>query len=419
MTASPDPLERTPGSAVDTAGQRVDAVLLKHADDLIDLRRDLHAHPELSWTEERTTDLVAARLEAVGWQVTRLPGTGVVADLGTGGRRVALRADMDALPVSDRSGDPWASTVHGVAHACGHDVHTTALVGAALALAELHAAEGLPGAVRLIFQPAEEVMPGGALRLLEQGVLAGVDRIFCLHCDPSIDVGEVGLREGALTGAADQLEVRLVGAGGHTSRPHLTEDLTYAMAKLVTELPAVLSRRLDPRAGASVVWGMLRAGQAPNVIPHEGHLAGTVRILDADAWAVAEELVRGVVDQVVAPYGVRAEVDLPARRAARGQRPRVGDDAGPRRGARARGRGPRADAPEPRRRGLRLVPRARPRRDGAARHAHAGRADLRPAPGRPPRRRARDRDRGAAAGQRRPAHPARRRLTRAGRVTGR
>ena len=129
-----------------------------------------------------------------------------------------------------------------------------------------------------------------------------------VHCDPSLDVGEVGLRDGPLTGAADALEVTLRGKGGHTSRPHLTEDLTFALAKLVTELPAVLSRRLDPRAGVSVVWGMVRAGSAMNVIPSVGRLAGTVRMLDAIAWADAEQLVRDTIHQIVDPYGVECEI---------------------------------------------------------------------------------------------------------------
>ncbi len=196
-----------------------------------------------------------------------------------------------------------------MAHACGHDVHTAGLVGAGLALAEAHHRGQLPGRVRLVFQPAEEVMPGGALKLIDQGALDGVDRIFMLHCDPSLDVGLVGLRDGALTGAADALSVRLTGRGGHTSRPHLTEDLTFALGKLVVELPAILSRRLDPRAGASVVWGVVRAGSAHNVIPGGGYAAGTIRMLDAVAWADAESLVRVLIDEIVAPYGVTAEVD--------------------------------------------------------------------------------------------------------------
>ncbi len=286
-------------------------VVEQHEVELVDLRRDLHAHPELSWHERRTTDLVAERVAAAGWSVTRMPRSGLVADLGDdlAAPLVALRADLDALPVPDTTGDPWASTVDGVAHACGHDVHTTCLVGAATALGALHRAGLLEGRVRLLFQPAEEVMPGGALSLLEHGALDGVGRVFGLHCDPSLDVGHVGLREGPITGAADHLDITLTGSGGHTSRPHLTEDLTYALGKVVTELPAILSRRLDPRAGVSVVWGMVQSGSAHNVIPNTGQIGGTVRMLDAIAWADAEKLVPVLIEQVVAPYGVHAHVD--------------------------------------------------------------------------------------------------------------
>jgi amidohydrolase len=285
----------------------VRAAVADLADELTAFRRDLHAHPELSWAETRTTGLVAARLEQAGARVELLPTSGLVADIGPAdGPRVALRADLDALPVDDRTDDPWRSTVPGVAHACGHDVHTTALLGAGLALASY--ADRLDRGVRLLFQPAEEVMPGGALALVSAGALAEVAEIFMLHCDPSLDVGEVGLRVGALTAAADALEVRLTGRGGHTSRPHLTEDLTFALGKLVTELPAVLSRRLDPRAGVSLVWGLVQAGSAMNVIPSTGRAAGTVRMLDAQAWAGAEKLVRSVTDELMAPYGVLVEV---------------------------------------------------------------------------------------------------------------
>src|SRR5690606_34310860 len=296
------PASDLPASAV------IAEVVDKFEDDLVALRRDLHAHPELSWAEERTTRIVHSQLEGTGWRVRSLGGGGVIAELGRGEPLVALRADLDALPVDDLTTDPWKSKVPGVAHACGHDVHTAGLVGAALALAEVEARGLLTGRVRLLFQPAEEVMPGGALHLLEAGALDGVDHVFGLHCDPSLDVGRVGLREGPLTGAADALTVRLAGKGGHTSRPHLTEDLTFALSKLVTELPAILSRRLDPRAGVSVVWGIVRAGSAHNVIPSTGLVAGTVRMLDAVAWAEAEHLVRQLVTEIVSPYGVTSEV---------------------------------------------------------------------------------------------------------------
>src|SRR5215211_618156 len=188
------------------ASRVVDAVVEKLAEELIDLRRDLHRHPELSWTERRTTDLAAAQVAGAGWRVTRTGDSGLVADLGDEGPLVGLRADLDALPVDDTTTDPWASETPGVAHACGHDVHTTALVGAAHALAEAHDRSLLHGRVRLLFQPAEEVMPGGALDLMEAGALDDVERIFSLHCDPTVDVGQVGLREGPLTGAADRIE---------------------------------------------------------------------------------------------------------------------------------------------------------------------------------------------------------------------
>jgi len=277
--------------------------------DLIELRRDLHAFPELSWQEDRTTDVVTSWMEKLGLTPQRFEGTGLSVDLGpAGGPIVALRADLDALPVLDTTQDPWRSKNPGVAHACGHDVHVSALVGAATALAEADREHGLPVRVRLIFQPAEEVMPGGALRLLSEGVLAGVSRIFALHCDPSLDVGRIGIREGAITGASDQIHVVLSGRGGHTSRPHLTEDLTFALGSLLTQLPAVLSRRFDPRAGVSLVWGQVNAGNAANVIPAVGELKGTLRMLDAAAWHDAEHLVRGIIADIVEPFGV--SVDL-------------------------------------------------------------------------------------------------------------
>ena len=299
------------------------AAVEAHLPELVELRRDLHAHPELAWQEERTTAVVAERLEAAGIGLQLFGKSGLVAELGTGDEpAVALRADLDALPVDDRTAAPWASDRPGVAHACGHDVHAAGLVGAALALAKLHRAGELPGRVRLLFQPAEEVMPGGALEVIAAGALDGVAQVFSLHCDPGLDVGQVGLREGPITGAADALTVRLTGRGGHTSRPHLTEDLTFALAKLVTDLPGALSRRLDPRAGASVVWGSVRAGSAMNVVPSVGEATGTVRMLDAVAWAEAEDLVRELVAQIVAPYGVGAEIGY-----VRGVPPVVNDPA--------------------------------------------------------------------------------------------
>jgi len=295
------------------AASRVNQLVAALQTELVAIRRDIHAHPELGRTEQRTTRLVADRLRQAGLQPRLLPGTGLTCDIGpnpveTGGRRTALRADLDALPVQETTGLPYASTVHGVAHACGHDVHTTALLGAGLVLAQLHAAGELPTGVRLVFQPAEEVQPGGALDVLQAGALEGVDRIFGLHCDPKVDVGRVGSRIGPITSASDEITVVLTGAGGHTSRPHLTEDLVYALGQVITQVPAVLGRRLDPRSGVNLTWGAVQAGQAHNAIPAAGSVRGTLRCLDVRAWEKASQVLHAAVEQVVAPYGVEVEV---------------------------------------------------------------------------------------------------------------
>jgi amidohydrolase len=280
-----------------------------YADELVALRRDLHAHPELSWQETRTTELIRERLLAAGLEPRVLAsGTGVLCDVGSGDRVVALRADIDALPLVDRKDVSYASTVEGVCHACGHDLHTAAILGAGLVLADLARDGALPGRVRLVFQPAEESPRSGAKAIVDSGGVDGVERIFALHCDPRTSVGQVGLRVGAITASADQIVVRLTGKGGHTARPHLTGDLVYALGKVVTDLPAALSRRVDPRAALSVVWGRIDAGKAANAIPAEGEVAGTLRCLDQTAWKAAEVLVEDLVQAIVAPYNVRAQV---------------------------------------------------------------------------------------------------------------
>ena len=276
--------------------------------ELRDIRRDLHAHPELSFEETRTTAVVTQRLTDAGISWRPLPGrTGAIADLGAEqpAYRVALRADIDALPVRERTGLDWSSTVHDVCHACGHDVHTAGVLGAGLVLQSLETHLRERGiAVRLLFQPAEEVIPGGAHHLIEAHALEGVDAVFAIHCDPSLDVGQVGLREGPITAACDSIRVELTGKGGHTSRPHLTEDLTFALAKIVTDVPAALSRRLDPRTGAALVWGEVHAGKASNVIPSSGYATGTLRILDASAWEQVGPLLHEIVHAVASPYAV-------------------------------------------------------------------------------------------------------------------
>ncbi|WP_406425152.1 amidohydrolase [Streptomyces sp. NBC_00873] len=311
--------------------------------ELIAFRRDLHMHPELGNQEFRTTAALKARLEKAGLRPRVLAtGTGLLCDVGTsggarssdkggGGRRagsdtrpmLALRADIDALPIPDtKAGVPYRSTVPDRAHACGHDIHTTTVLGAGLVLAELDRQGLLPHPVRLIFQPAEEVLPGGAPDAIEDGVLEGVGRIIGVHCDPKVDVGRIGLRVGAITSACDRLEVTLDGPGGHTARPHLTTDLVTAAAKVATEVPALLARRVDARAGLAVTWGRLEAGHACNVIPQHAELSGTVRCLDLAAWREAPDLVHAAIDEVAGMHRAKSVIDY-----IRGVPPVVNDPA--------------------------------------------------------------------------------------------
>lgn len=277
--------------------------LAAHYDDLVAWRRHFHRHPELGRQEFATTQFVADRLVEAGLNPKALPGgTGLICDLGPQhAPRIALRADMDALPMAERTGADYSSTVPGVAHACGHDAHTAMLLGAGTALASV---PELPVGVRLLFQPAEELMPGGAIDAIAAGALAGVSRIFALHCDPRLEAGRVAIIAGPITSAADSLEITLHSPGGHTSRPHLTSDLVYGMGAVITGLPGVLSRRIDPRHSTVMVWGAANAGVAANAIPQTGTLAGTVRTASRETWIGMEALVREIVSGLLAPLGI-------------------------------------------------------------------------------------------------------------------
>lgn len=275
--------------------------------DLVKIRRRVHAHPELGHRESATTAMIVRALDAAGIPAAVLPtGTGVLAEIGSGERVVGLRADIDALPIREATGLPFSSTLPDVCHACGHDVHLTVLIGAARALQR---ATDLPGRVRLIFQPAEEIFPGGSHDVIAAGGLDGLSRLYALHCDPRLKVGLVGLKDGPITSTSDQIELRVLGPGGHTSRPHLTTDLVFALGTVITQLPALLTRKLDPRAAAVMVWGAVQSGEAANAIPREGVLRGTLRLMDRRAWDAAEDLVRGMIGQLLAPLGAQFELN--------------------------------------------------------------------------------------------------------------
>ena len=299
--------------------------------ELIAFRRDLHMHPELGNQEFRTTAALKSRLELAGLRPRVLrTGTGLICDIGRdtgpeapedgaegrgdapddGHRMLALRADIDALPIPDtKIGCVYRSTVPDRAHACGHDVHTTVVLGAGLVLAELHRRGALPRPVRLLFQPAEEVLPGGAPDAIEAGALEGVGRIIAVHCDPRVDAGRIGLRHGPITSACDRLEIALEGPGGHTARPHLTTDLVTAAARVVTDVPSLVARRVDSRSGLAVTWGRIESGHACNVVPQHAELSGTVRCLDLDSWRQAPDLVHAAIDDIAHLYRAKSEIN--------------------------------------------------------------------------------------------------------------
>ena len=285
------------------------------------LRRVLHRHPELSWQETATTGRVAEHLAAAGLEPCIRPeGTGLLVDVGRPrGPLVAFRADLDGLPIQETSAAEYASAVPGVMHACGHDAHTAIAAGIARTLA---AAEDLPGRVRFLFQPAEEHLPGGAARLVAEGALDGVEAIAAFHVDPSLPPGSVGFKAGGITGASDRLRVTLTGPGGHTSRPHQTVDLIHTAARVITDLPGLLRRTIDPRRALVVAFGRVQGGTIDTAIPTEVQLGGTVRVFDADLWRSLPATVERMIHEIVTPLEAKAEVDYE-----RGSPPVVNDPA--------------------------------------------------------------------------------------------
>ena len=276
---------------------------------LVELRRDLHRHPELSGKEARTAAALEAALARVEpARLERVAGTGVVARIrGRDPSRapVAIRGDIDALPISEETGLPFASQHPGVMHACGHDVHATWAVGAAHLLTACPAA----GDVLIVLQPAEET-GRGAQAVLDSRALDGVAAIFGAHVDRRFAVGEVVAQEGPLAASADSFEIRLLGSGGHGARPHEAADPIVGAGALIGALQTIVSRRVNPAAPAVVSVGSVHAGSAPNVLPDRATLTGTLRATDADTRRLLVEEVRRVAESSAAVHRLRAEVSI-------------------------------------------------------------------------------------------------------------
>jgi len=280
------------------------------ASEFVDIRRDIHRHPEMGFKEHRTSALVAARLKAWGYEVdVGLGGTGVVGTLrrGTGKKSIGIRADMDALPIAEASGRAWASEHPGLMHACGHDGHTAILLAAARQLAE---AGDFSGTLNLIFQPAEEGL-GGAVKMMDDGLFERhpCDAIFALHNSPGVPQGTLVFRDGPMMASSDAVKITLDGRGGHAAFPHRTADPVVAAASIIMALQTVVSRNVDPLHTAVVSVGTLHAGTAVNVIPETATIELSVRALDPEVRDLLEARIKALVQAQAESFGVRAQVD--------------------------------------------------------------------------------------------------------------
>ncbi len=287
------------------------ADLSDDAPSLRDIRHDIHRHPELSYEETRTAALVADRLEEWGWQVTRgIGGTGVVGTLkaGDGTKSIGLRADMDALPIIEQTGKPYASETHGKMHACGHDGHTTMLLGAARHLARTRR---FNGTVHLYFQPAEEHgVPSGAQKMIAEGLFERFhcDAVFGVHNHPGAQPGTFLFRKGPFMAAGDQVSIAIEGVGGHAARPHLSVDPVVVTASIVMALQTIVARNVDPAQPAVVTVGSMHAGTVNNVIPSRATLELSVRSFDPKVRELLKRRIKELVESQAASYGATATV---------------------------------------------------------------------------------------------------------------
>ena len=288
---------------------RIQEIATNLAPRLIEIRRHLHAHPELSGQEYQTSAYVAGVLSSCGLHVRESVGkTGVVGELSGADNagRLAIRTDMDALPIQEHTNLEFASRHEGVMHACGHDVHTTVGLGTAMVLSQLD--RSLPGCVRFLFQPAEEIAKG-ARWMVDDGVMDEVDAVLGVHVFPTIPGGSVGIRYGALTAAADDLEIIVTGESGHGARPHEATDAIWIAAQVITTLQQAISRTQNPLRPVVLTIGQISGGRAPNVIADSVKLVGTVRSLHPETHARLPEWIEEIVASVCRTYGAGYEVN--------------------------------------------------------------------------------------------------------------
>jgi amidohydrolase len=278
-------------------------------DEIIAWRRDFHQHPEIAFEEKRTQEVIFCFLGELGLPVRRAAQTGLVAVIQgkSEGRTLALRADMDALPLQEEGDKPYKSLHPGATHACGHDGHLAILMAAAKILAEIK--DDFPGRVVLIFQPAEERPPGGAVRMIAEGALEGVDAIFGLHLWQPLPTGKIGLVKGAMMASSDEFRLIVRGKGGHGSMPHQTADPILAAAQIVVNIQSIVSRNVDPLKPCVISFGTIDGGTAFNIIPDEVCLRGTVRTFEAEVQELAQRRLQEIAEQTARALGATATLE--------------------------------------------------------------------------------------------------------------
>ncbi len=272
-------------------------------DYIIRIRRELHKNPELAFEEKWTHNFISNELKALGLKPIKINKTGIIAEIGKGDNKVGLRADMDALPINEENNLPFKSLNNGVMHACGHDTHMAMLLGAAKLLTE-----NPPNhPVRLIFQPSEERTPGGAKGMIEEDTLEGVSEIYGIHIEPEIEIGSLSIRSGVMMAAPDEMDIKIIGTGGHASEPHKTQDVIYITSLFINEIQGLVSRKSDPLKPVVISICSIHGGIAYNIIPPEVKLEGTVRTIDKESWQNIPEWIDKILKSLSQSYQIEYE----------------------------------------------------------------------------------------------------------------
>lgn len=304
------PLETSAMEKPNDIGPVIDAIVSENEERLVAIRRDIHAHPEIGFDTVRTAGIVAGELKALGLNVkTGVGRTGVVAEIegGLPGPCLILRADMDALPIQEQTGLPFSSTVPGTMHACGHDIHTASLLGAASVLVQL--APKLSGRVRLVFQPAEETLDSGARAMIGDGAADGADMAVTFHNMPNLPAGHLRLIRGASTASCDDFKVTITGKSGHAAKPNMARDPIVCAASVILQLQTIVSRFADPSDSLVLTIGSIHSGSTQNIIPDSCVFEGTVRCRSVAARDMAEEALTKICQQGAAAMGLFADVE--------------------------------------------------------------------------------------------------------------